>query len=74
MFNSGFQLFSFFFGCAARRILLPPAGIEPVPLQWKRKSLNHWTAREVPQLFSSKLSLLQSGGEFLTHRLLDGFL
>ena len=35
-----------FFGHEACGILAPQAGIKPVPLHWKTKSLNH--AREVP--------------------------
>ena len=30
------------------RILVPQAGIEPVPPPLRTQSLNHWTAREVP--------------------------
>ena len=32
----------------ARGILIPPPGIEPVPPALEAQSLNHWTAREVP--------------------------
>ena len=34
--------------CAACRILVPQPGIEPVPPAVEARSLNHWTAREVP--------------------------
>ena len=33
-------------------ILAPRAGIEPVPLALEARSLNQWTAREVPALFT----------------------
>ena len=31
------------------RILVPPPGIKPTPLQWKYRAPNHWTTKEVPQ-------------------------
>ena len=47
-------------------ILFPHQGWNPCSLQWKLKSPNHWTPREVPQvsfssLKSSTLTALQSG-------------
>ena len=35
---------------AACRILIPRLGIEPSPPALEAWSLNHWTAREIPQL------------------------
>ena len=32
----------------AYRILIPQPGIEPAPPALEARSLNHWTAREVP--------------------------
>ena len=34
--------------CAARRILVPRPGIEPLPPAVEVQSLSRWTAREVP--------------------------
>ena len=34
----------------ARRILVPQPGIKPEPLALEAPNLNHWTAREVPQM------------------------
>ena len=34
----------------ARGILVPRPGIEPIPPKVETWSLNHWTAREVPEL------------------------
>ena len=34
---------------AARKILVPPPGTEPVPSAVEAWSINHWTAREVPE-------------------------
>ena len=46
------QWIFFFLLCrAACGILVPQPGIEPVPPALGAWSLNHWTAREVPQLF-----------------------
>ena len=42
--------FFFFPGCTACGILVPQPGIEPVPPALEARSLNHWTAREVPKL------------------------
>ena len=39
----------FFFGPAACGILVSRPGIEPSPPALEVQSLNHWTAREVPQ-------------------------
>ena len=41
-----------FFGHKARGILAPHPGIEPTPPALEG-SLNHWTAREVPNIFLS---------------------
>ena len=38
----------YFLGHMACVILAPRAGIEPVPLALEARSLNQWTAREVP--------------------------
>ena len=38
----------------ACRILVPQSGIEPAPLGMEVWSLNHWTAREVPQFKETK--------------------
>ena len=42
------SFFIFWLRRLAREILVPRPGIEPVPLQWKLGSSNHWTAREFP--------------------------
>ena len=34
--------------CVACGILVPRPGVEPVPAAVEVRSLNHWTAREVP--------------------------
>ena len=46
----GFFGFWFVFGCATRLagILVPRPGIKPMPPALGARSLNHWTAREVP--------------------------
>ena len=44
----GFLVFFFWPHHAACRILVPQPGIEPTPLAVEVRSLNHWTAREVP--------------------------
>ena len=36
------------------RILAPRPGIKPKPLAVETPSINHWTAREVPKILSSK--------------------
>ena len=43
--------FFFFFWpcCAACGIIIPWPGIEPMPPAMAMQSLNHWTAREVPE-------------------------
>ena len=47
--------FIFIFGSAAAcGTLVPWLGIEPVPPAVEVRSLNHWTAREVPQTHLSK--------------------
>ena len=53
-FNSFFKnlfiyLFIFCLRCRACGTLVPQPGIEPVPPALQAWSLNHWTAREVPQ-------------------------
>ena len=40
--------FYLFFGRAACGILVAQTGIEPAPPALEARSLNHWTAREVP--------------------------
>ena len=42
--------FLFCFGCEACGILVPQPGIEPMPPCSGSTGLNHWTAREVPNL------------------------
>ena len=44
-----------YFGHAARGILVPQPGIEPAPPAVKAWSLNHWTSREVPDMYWFKL-------------------
>ena len=39
--------------CSACGILVPQAGIEPVPPAIETQSSNHWTATEVPLLFKN---------------------
>ena len=46
---SPMDTFNFFFGCAACWILVPRPGIKPTPPAVEARSLNHWTAREVPE-------------------------
>ena len=41
-------IYLFTFGHAARGILAPKPGIEPVPLAVGVQSPNHWTTREFP--------------------------
>ena len=38
----------FFFGLKAYGILVPRTEIGPAPSAFEARSLNHWTAREVP--------------------------
>ena len=46
-----FFFFLICFGCAVgREILIPQPGIESVPSAVEAWNLNHWTAREVPNL------------------------
>ena len=48
-FGTILLLFMFwFFGHKACGVLPPRPGIEPTPPRTGRQSLNHWTAREVP--------------------------
>ena len=62
-----FELFSVFWPRGmAYRILVPRPGIEPAPPAVEARSLNHWTAREVPNLNYFLTALLISS---LTHRL-----
>ena len=46
------MVLSFFFQpcCAACRILVLPSGREPAPPALGEQGLNHWTAREVPEM------------------------
>ena len=49
----------------ASGILVPQPGIEPMPPEVEAQSLNHWTAREIPQSFildcnNSNCKLLKS--------------
>ena len=45
------QMFLFFWlHSVACGILVPQPGIKPVPSALGAQSLNHWTAREVPQM------------------------
>ena len=71
-----FMLFFFFFFFWLRHkawwILVPWAGIKPTPLHWKR-SLNHWTTREVPRVFFST-SMITSQLPLLVPPLLSDFL
>ena len=48
-------MYFLFFGCTSRHagILVPQPGVELVPPAVEARSLNHWTAREVPRLTSS---------------------
>ena len=45
--SENFILFYFRLCHATCGILIPPSGMEPVPLALGEQSLNHWTAREV---------------------------
>ena len=49
-----FLLFNFFFCHVACGILVPWPRIEPLPFGVEVQSLNHWTAREVPQIYIFK--------------------
>ena len=52
LFTTGVK-FLFFIFCphsTACGILVPPPGIEPMPLAMKMWSLNHWTTREFPRV------------------------
>ena len=54
-------LFSFFFLAPLRSMqdLVPPPGIKPTPPAVETRSLNHWTAREVPRfLFQTVFGFL----------------
>ena len=42
--------FTFWLHWEARGILVPPQGIEPARPALEVQSLNHWNAREVPEL------------------------
>ena len=46
--NGSIFFLSFFFRYAACGIFVPQPGIEPTSLLLEAQSLNHWTAREVP--------------------------
>ena len=49
-----FKKFIYFWPhCTACGILVPSPGMEPMPPAVEARSLNHWTAREVPHTFSS---------------------
>ena len=48
--SSFFFFFFLWLLCVACGILVLPPGIEPEPLVSERHGLNHWTAREVPQI------------------------
>ena len=55
-------------GYEACGCLDPQPGIEPVPLALEVRSLNHWTAREVPgQLYSFSQLFLVSSVEGSAH-------
>ena len=43
--------FFFWWHCVACGILVPQPGIKPVPPTVEVRSLNQWTAREVPEIF-----------------------
>ena len=45
---SFFYFYFFWTHSMARGILVPLPGIEPAPPAVEAQSLNHWTAREVP--------------------------
>ena len=45
------KVFCFWPHRASGRFLVPQQGIEPVPPALGAQSLNHWTAREVPEGF-----------------------
>ena len=47
----GFLLLLLFGHAMQHEILVPWPGIEPVPCPVELWSLNHWTTREVPELF-----------------------
>ena len=38
------------------KVLVPPPGVEPLLPALKGKSLNHWTAREVPEVIFPRIS------------------
>ena len=42
-------------------ILVPRTGIEPAPPAVEARSLNHWTAREVPGVPLFRLCFLEAG-------------
>ena len=41
-------------------ILVPPAGIEPMPSALEARSLNHWTTREIPEVGFTIMSCFQT--------------
>ena len=47
----------------ACRLLVPGPGMEAGPQQWKPWVPNHWTARELPDLFSCSIKILGQGPE-----------
>ena len=69
-------LFLFWLHRVACRILVPQPGIEPVSPALEARSLNHWTAREVPDWHSLILmisvSLLLARGLLWEHVCLRG--
>ena len=55
LFSSRNFLFFFLFGFMAYRILVLHPEIERIPHASEAQSLTHWTAREVPRIFLTKL-------------------
>ena len=51
-----FLIIYLFFGCTACGILVPGPGIEPEPFVLEARSLNYWTAREVPNLIFLRIA------------------
>ena len=60
MSNRILKLIFFWPRCAACGILVPQPGIKPTPPAVEARSLNHWTAREVPGISSLMCPLLSS--------------
>ena len=66
--SPGFSGVLFSVLAALRGILVPQPGPEPAPLSLEARSLNHWTAREVPNPLSCLCLVYTAVFIVITHR------